>query len=83
MKIWICKTHYPMIDTKKLSFRSNKTFLVVRNPFDVILSFTEFLLTTSHNTKTGFNFRQDIPEWWHSWSKTVIKNMRWYFDLVL
>ena len=72
-----------MIDTKRLSFGSNKTFLVVRNPYDVILSLTQFLQTLSHSGKTGIDYKRDIPEWWHSWCKIVIEKMRWYFDLIL
>ena len=43
--VWIVKTHYPTtkFPDKNNPFRANKTFMVVRNPYDVIPSYSMIL----------------------------------------
>ena len=57
--IWICKSHYPMIapaDAKTPPFLANKTFMVVRNPFDVIHSYTQLMNTFTHDAVVEFDY---------------------------
>ena len=49
--VWVVKTHYPTImpTDEQNPFRANKTFMVVRNPYDVIPSYSMLLQTGSHS----------------------------------
>ena len=83
--IWICKSHYPMIapaDAKTPPFLANKTFMVVRNPFDVIHSYTQLMNTFTHDAVVEFDYLQDHPEWWHNWVKMNARKIKWFFDTI-
>ena len=84
-KIWVCKSHYPLVaplDLKTPPFFANKTFMVVRNPFDVINSYTQLLNTFTHDAVVEFDYLRDHPEWWHKWVKMTTLKIKWFFDTI-
>ena len=83
--VWVVKTHYPttMPTDEQNPFRANKTFMVVRNPYDVIPSYSMLLQTGSHSAKVDYDYLQDYPEWWHNWVKNTVRKMKWFFDTII
>jgi len=51
---WMAKCHHPFFLPGSLSYKMNKTILVVRNPYDVIISFALLCLSLSHSLKPEF-----------------------------
>ena len=85
--VWICKSHYPTMNPpdnpKKPPFKSNKTFIVVRNPYDVIPSYANLVQTFSHSASTGIDYAKNYTEWWHKWVKVITKKIKWFFATLL
>ena len=83
--VWVVKTHYPTImpTDEQNPFRANKTFMVVRNPYDVIPSYSMLLQTGSHSAQVDYDYLQDYPEWWHNWVKNTVRKMKWFFDTII
>jgi Sulfotransferase domain len=56
---------------------------VVRNPLDVILSWTNLVCLNNHNTKAPFNFSEEYPNWWQQNVEKIVNEMkRWYGTLI-
>ena len=56
-RIWVAKTHHPLIVRGSSQFRANKTFVCVRNPLDVFPSYAALLNTLSHGNKPDFDMQ--------------------------
>lgn len=62
-KVWCVKTHYP----ERLgyaAFNANRAILLVRNPFDAIVSYFNMILTQSHTLSIEESEFQKFAEVW-------------------
>ena len=48
-RTWIIKSHQPDRFPEAIPFSSNRIIVTVRNPFDVIISFSTFINVWSHS----------------------------------
>lgn len=55
-RVWITKTHHPLIIPNTLHYSSNKCIMVVRNPLDVLPSYASFCNTMNHGIKPEFEY---------------------------
>lgn len=53
--VWIVKTHSPWIMPFQPMFTANKMITIIRNPFDVILSWLTLSCMLCHNAKLPYD----------------------------
>lgn len=81
-RCWIVKSHHPTAAPKVMKFMSDKVLCIVRNPLDVIVSFSSICNTLSHSAELDFNFAKDYPVWWDYWVKRVADQVCKSFDIL-
>lgn len=82
-RVWISKTHHPLIIPYRFKFYSNKLLLCVRNPLDIIPSYASFCNTMNHGIKPDFEYEKDYPQWWDMWIKTHVPMIKKFYDVIL
>ena len=81
-KIWVCKTHHPLVMYQSSQFSANKTFMVVRNPLDVFPSYAALANTMSHGNKPDYELHTEYAEWWTWWVKRQCQQMKDFFRII-
>ena len=77
---WISRANHPITGLGSLIFTSYKTFVCVRNPLDVFVSFASFITTANHSAVPQWEVERDYPEWWDWWIKCAVDNMKKNYD---
>lgn len=77
---WVVKSHHPLVIPNSRVFKSNKTFICVRNPLDVFPSYAAMTNTMSHGNKPEYEIHEMFPEWWNWWVKRQTVVMKNFFD---
>ena len=67
--VWISKSHHPL-DMGSVVNKANKVICCVRNPFDTIVSFMQFLPTLQQGGVINEKF-SDFPEVWDKFLREV------------
>lgn len=75
-RTWIIKSHHPDRFPDAIPFDSNRIIITVRNPFDVIISFSTFIHVFSHSKQIENKFEEEEPEWFATFVKGVVKRMK-------
>lgn len=81
-RCWIVKSHHPTAAPKVMQFHSDKVLCIVRNPLDVIVSFSSICNTLSHSAELDFNFAKDYPVWWDYWIRRVADQLCKTYDIL-
>ena len=74
--VWVTKTHWPNPHGWKETFHAQKMIVQVRNPIDVIPSFSNLTSTTSHSLKPQQSFNEDFPEYWDKFIDFAVDMMK-------
>ena len=56
---------------------------VIRNPFDVFVSWINLVGLCNHNSKAPFDYEKDYPEWWDWWVRDCATLMAKWFEVVM
>jgi len=81
--VWIAKSHHPFFINGVSLLPSNKTFICIRNPLDVLPSYASLCSTLSHGNKPDYDFSVDYPEWWAWFIRKQVKNMKKFFEILI
>jgi malate/lactate dehydrogenase len=77
--VWITKTHYPMRYSWR-DFKTNKIFITVRNPFDIIVSTIHFFGTYTHSKQLENDFAKEDPEFFHKMMLDQVRLQKQFYD---
>ena len=81
--VWIAKSHHPFYIKQVRELPSNKTFICVRHPLDVLPSFASLCNTISHGNKPEFEFDRDYPEYWEWFVRSQTAKMQRFFEILI
>jgi len=76
---WFIKSHFPMLTPQAEKFKTNKIFVIVRNPLDVIISLCHLTQTGSSTLKAKEKFHDKHPVFWDSFVKERIRDLKKYY----
>ena len=62
--VWITKTHHPLDNEFVNPFRTNKMFVLMRNPLDIIPSHCNLINLGSHSMVPKEQYNLDLPLYW-------------------
>mmetsp|Transcript_3401 Transcript_3401/g.5104 ORF Transcript_3401/g.5104 Transcript_3401/m.5104 type:complete len:239 (+) Transcript_3401:263-979(+) len=71
-RCWIIKTHHPN-RLKKYDFKANKMLICVRNPFDVMKSYLQFISVMSHSKAVANDLPVEQPKYFKFHQKALLK----------
>ena len=81
--VWVVKSHHPFHFKHGAELVANKTFWIVRNPLDQIVSFASLCNTASHSNKPEYEFERDYPEYWDWFVRSQIGKMQRFFATLI
>jgi hypothetical protein len=82
-RVWIKKTHWPLILPQALPFFSHKVICVVRNPLDIFPSLVNLGHTFSHCAKLPFDHHVENAERWDKYVRMMSKVHSEYFERMM
>ena len=75
-RTWVIKSHHPM-RMNSLDFEANRIIVLVRNPFDVLISLTTFFTVFSHSKQIENKYEVESPQFFKefvTWAVQKIKD---------
>jgi len=78
--VWIKKSHDPKWNEGNKIHKCNKVIVCVRNPFDTIVSFMNFLPSLNHSAPINEDFQKDIPDIWYPFVQQCTDSLRIFHD---
>jgi hypothetical protein len=82
--VWMIESQYPLQRTKfHQEFDCNKLIVLVRDPFEVILSNAHSHLTHSYSLKADVDLKNDEKKYWDSFIKQQVDELIIFWDFMM
>lgn len=82
-RTWIVKSHFPYVYPFTMPCNINQAIVLVRNPFDVIVSLFQFSLNATQSRNVANDFPTEFKTEWEGFVKFAVKVWNTFYKFYL